>query len=285
MMISSIAPNTYIQSAAPVTAPAASQPKAAAEQSAQPQITDTLSQTQGEAPQIASRSMLQALTQPSVGAKAEGLSQSAAAAEVEAAGGVMSDDEVAAACNKIAVSGAPIAERTESIMELLAPAVERTESPDPTWEKATPAQLKLFVAETLEHIDGLRAIGDLRGLDFSHHDMEEGCGKFHPQVAQFLALPGRNDAVKWGIAKHNGAHHHDIWKDPNASKEDLAESASDIVNAWRMERPVYSKPSWSWEKVMDVINSQFEDNIISSVQRDALYEAIPFQMEYEQSRA
>lgn len=285
MMISSVTPNTFIQSIAQTAAPAAAQPKAAPEQSAQPQITDTLSQSQGETPQIASRSMFQALTQSQTDGKAEGLAQTAAAAAVKAAGEVMSDDEVAAACNKIAVSGAPIEERTESIMELLAPAVERTESPDPTWEKATPAQLKLFVAETLEHIDGLRAIGDLRGLDFSHHDMEEGCGKFHPQVAQFLALPGRNDAVKWGIAKHNGANHHDVWKNPNASKDQLAESASDIINAWRMERPVYSKPSWSWEKISDVINSQFEDNMISSVQRDALYEAIPYQMEYEQSLA
>lgn len=285
MMISSITPNTYIQSVAQTAAPAAAQPKAAPEQSAQPQITDTLSQSQGETPQIASRSMLQALAQSQTDGKAEGLAQTAAAAAVKAAGEVMSDDEVAAACNKIAVSGAPIEERTESIMELLAPAVERTESPDPTWEKATPAQLKLFVAETLEHIDGLRAIGDLRGLDFSHHDMEEGCGKFHPQVAQFLALPGRNDAVKWGIAKHNAANHHDVWKNPNASKEELAESASDIINAWRMERPVYAKPSWSWEKISDVINSQFEDNMLSSVQRDALYEAIPYQMAYEQSLA
>lgn len=282
MMISALGSNTYAQYTSPVATVAAPQPKGPTEM-AQPQQADALVTSSNDEPVAVNGAMLRALSHPQT--ESAGMQESAAVSQIADEQRVLSDDEVAAVCNGIAISGASREERTESIMELLAPAVERTESPDPTWVKATPEQLKLFVGETLEHIDGLRAIGDLRGMDFSHHDMEDGCGKFHPQVAQFLALPGRNDAVKWAIAKHNAAEHHDVWKDPNATKEQLAESASDIINAWRMERPVYSKPSWSWDKITDVINSQFADNMIGVEQRDALYEAIPFQMEYESSLA
>lgn len=217
-------------------------------------------------------------------AQSQDVQQSAAAGEAKDAT-PMTNKEIANYCNGIAASDLPIEERRDLITEKLAEGVARAESPDPTWEKATPQQLSLYVHETLEHIDALREIGSLRGMNFEHHDTEEGCGKFEPEVAQFLALPGRTDSVKWAIAEHNNAGHHDIWKNPNASKEDLAESASDIVNAWRMERRVYSKAPWSWERVEGFINEQFNSNELSAAQRDALYEAIPFQMEYEAGKA
>ena len=189
--------------------------------------------------------------------------------------------QVAAFCNNVATSSLSLDDRRAIITDVLCQGVHNATSPDPTWEKATDEQIGLFVHETLEHMDALREIGEMRGMDFSEHDMEPKCGKFEPRIAQFLALPGRNDAVKWAIKEHNSAPHHSKWADKNCTKEELAESASDIVNAWRMNRRVYDKPAFGWDRIATMINEDFKYNNITVEQRDALLEAIPFQMEYE----
>ena len=196
------------------------------------------------------------------------------------------DAQTAAYCNGIALSDRPFEERAELITTALSKAVAKTtDTPNPEWVKASPQQLRLYVEETLDHTDGVRAIGQLRGEDFTTHDLEPKTGKFEPRIAQYLALPGREDSVKWAIKEHNASPHHDLWHNPSASKEELAESATDIVNAWRMERRVYQKPPWGWDRIASVINEQFQSNEISVAQRDALYEAIPYQQEYEAGKA
>lgn len=191
-------------------------------------------------------------------------------------------DEISAYCVAVAKGDGTVAERTELISEALTQGLSKADTPNPEWTQANPEQIKLYVQETLEHVDAVRQIGELRGLDFGDHDLEPGTGKFEPRVAQYLALPGREESVKWSIAQHNASPHHADWKDPNASKDELAESASDIVNAWRMNRRVYDKPSWSWERIADVINADYANNAINENQRDALLEAIPFQMQWEE---
>ncbi len=193
------------------------------------------------------------------------------------------ESAVAQYCSDVARMDLPVEERTEFISDALNQciATDHCVTPNEEWTKATPEQIKLFVQETLEHTDAMRAIGSLRGMDYSDHDLEPHTGKFEPRIAQYMALPGREDSVKWAINEHNASPHHAIWNNPNSSKEDLAESASDIVNAWRMNRRVYHKPSWSWERISDFIQDQFNSNEMSANQRDALLEAIPFQMEYE----
>lgn len=191
-------------------------------------------------------------------------------------------DEISAYCVAVAKGDGTVAERTELISEALTQGLSKADTPNTEWTQANPEQIKLYVQETLEHVDAVRQIGELRGLDFGDHDLEPGTGKFEPRIAQYLALPGREDSVKWSIAQHNSSPHHADWKDPNASKEELAESASDIVNAWRMNRRVYDKPSWSWERIADVINADYATNAINENQRDALLEAIPFQMQWEE---
>lgn len=190
-------------------------------------------------------------------------------------------EQVAVFCNNVATSNLTLDDRRAIITDALCLGVHKASSPDPTWEKATDEQIGLFVHETLEHMDALREIGEMRGMDFGKHDMEPKCGKFEPRIAQFLALPGRNDAVKWAIKEHNAAPHHAKWGDKNCTKEELAESASDIVNAWRMNRRVYDKPAFGWDRIATMINEDFKYNNITVEQRDALLEAIPFQMEYE----
>lgn len=207
--------------------------------------------------------------------------QTAAASQLEMPGPDASTEDIAAFCNVIAKSGASLTERTELITQALTVGIHKADTPHTEWTKATPEQLKLYVQETLEHVDAMRQIGQLRGLDFDDHDLEPKSGKFEPRIAQYLALPGREDSVKWSIAQHNASPHHATWKNPNASVDDLAESASDIVNAWRMNRRVYHKPSWSWERIADVIDAQFQNNELSAVQREALLQAIPVQMEWE----
>lgn len=192
-----------------------------------------------------------------------------------------SESEIAAYCNSVAKSDAPLSERTSLIIAALSQGIDATKSPQPEWEKATADQVALYVQETLEHVDSVRGVGQLRGLDFNEHDLEVGTGKFEPSIAQFLAKPGRSEDVKWAIQKHNSSPHHATWNDKNSTTEELAESASDIVNAWRMNRRVYDKPSWSWERIASVIESQFQYNDLTVNQRDALLEAIPYQMEYE----
>lgn len=192
-----------------------------------------------------------------------------------------SSSEVASWCYQVAKSSRPLAERTALIAPVLSKAVERAESPNSGWTKATPRQVALFVQETLEHTDALQRVGRLRGQDWSHHDFEGPTSKFNPEITQFLALPGRDESVKWAIARHNGSDHHAVWANPQARTEDLAESASDIVNAWRMNRRVYEKPSWSWERITGFIETQFQYNELSAPQRDALLAAIPHQMEEE----
>ncbi len=193
------------------------------------------------------------------------------------------ESAVAHYCSDVARMDLPIEERTEFISDALTQCIETNHciTPNEEWTKATPEQIKLFVQETLEHTDAMRAIGTLRGMDYHDHDLEPHTGKFEPRIAQYMALPGREDSVKWAIKEHNASPHHAIWCDPNAKTEDLAESASDIVNAWRMNRRVYQKPSWSWDRIADFIQDKFNSNEMSVNQRDALLEAIPFQMEYE----
>ena len=214
-------------------------------------------------------------------AKADSSMPTAQTAKLEMPGPDATTDDIAAFCNAIAKSDASVAERTELITQALTIGIEKADTPHTEWTRATPQQLKLYVQETLEHVDAVRQIGQLRGLDFDSHDLEPKTGKFEPRIAQYLALPGREDSVKWSISEHNASPHHATWKNPNASVEDLSESASDIVNAWRMNRRVYSKPSWSWERIADVIDAQFQNNELSAVQREALLQAIPFQMEWE----
>ena len=151
MMISSLNSNSYVQYTSPVLTAVSSQPKADVEQAVQPQQTDTLvtSSNSGDEPVAINGAMLRSLSHPTE-AGGSSVQDSASVAQIVDEQKVLSDEEVAAACNGIAVSGASREERIESIMELLGPAVERAESPDPTWVKATPEQLKLFVGETLE---------------------------------------------------------------------------------------------------------------------------------------
>lgn len=181
-------------------------------------------------------------------------------------------------CFAVAKSGLPLEERTEIVAAMLAPAVEAAAKPDPSWTKATPEQLLLFAQETLEHTDALERVGRIRGFDWGQHDFEGPTSKFHPEVAQFLAKPGRDESVQWAVQRHNAAPHHALWADPSSTKEDLRESASDIVNAWRMNRRVYDKPSWSWERIERTIQV---DDRLSPAQRAALLEAIPAQREEE----
>lgn len=191
------------------------------------------------------------------------------------------DAEVASWCHDVARSGASVKERTDRISPVLARAVARAAKPDAAWTKATAGQIALFVQETLEHTDALQRIGSLRGENWSQHDFEGATSKFQPSLAQFMAKPGKDDSVQWAINKHNGAPHHSVWTDPSATSGLLKESASDIVNAWRMHRRVYDKPSWSWERIFRFIEVSFQYNEISAAQRDALLEAIPHQMEEE----
>ena len=189
---------------------------------------------------------------------------------------------VAGQCVAIALGGLSLEERATQITDLLLPAVDAAPSPEASWTKATPQELRLFVLETLEHTDAVRAVGRLRGLDFTGHDLEGETSKFNPEIAQFLARPGRDDSVKWAIARHNDAPHHNHWGDPSATVTDLRESASDIVNAWRMNRRVYDKPAWTWERIHQTIEADHDDGRLSTAQRDALLEAIPFQRAAEE---
>lgn len=184
-------------------------------------------------------------------------------------------------CGEVARAALSVPERTSRITPVLAKAVAKAQSPSPAWVKANPQQVERYVQETLEHADAMHRVGLLRGQDWSQHDLEGATSKFHPEIAQFLALPGRNEAVEWAIARHNAADHHAVWSDPGSTVEDLAESASDIVNAWRMNRRVYDKPSWSWERITRFIEVSFQNNDLSAHQRDALLAAIPHQMEEE----
>ena len=188
---------------------------------------------------------------------------------------------VADRCREIAFSGRPLQDRAKEIGDILVEAVDGANSPNPAWEIATSEQVRLFVLETLEHTDAIRRLGELRGLDFHEHDFEGDTSKFNPEITRFLARPGRDDSVKWVINEHNAAPHHHLWKDPNANADDLREGATDIVNAWRMNRRVYEKPAWSWEKINRVIEVDFEDGKLTAPQRDALIAAIPFQMQDE----
>jgi len=184
-------------------------------------------------------------------------------------------------CGEVARAALSVPERTSRITPVLSKAVAKAQSPSPAWVKANPQQVERYVQETLEHADAMHRVGLLRGQDWSQHDLEGATSKFHPEIAQFLALPGRNEAVEWAIARHNAADHHAVWSDPGSTVEDLAESASDIVNAWRMNRRVYDKPSWSWERITRFIEVSFQNNDLSAHQRDALLAAIPHQMEEE----
>ncbi len=190
-------------------------------------------------------------------------------------------NEVAEWCGQVAHSALSAADRAALISPVLADAVQRAESPSSDWVKATPKQISLYVQETIEHADAVQRVGALRGQDWSRHDLEGQTSKFQPEIAQFLALPGRDESVKWAIGRHNSAEHHARWKDPQARPEDLDESASDIVNAWRMNRRVYDSPSWSWERILRFIEVGFQNNEMSATQRDALLAAVPFQMEEE----
>ena len=185
-------------------------------------------------------------------------------------------------CKAVALDGRSIDARTNDIFGVLMPAVTQARSPNPAWQKATPQELKLFIKETLEHTDAIRRIGALRGQDYSEHDFEGDTSKFNPEIAQFLARAGRDDSVKWAISEHNSAPHHAIWAEPKASPHDLMESATDIVNAWRMPRQVYDKPSWSWEKIGLSIQAGFEDGRLTGAQRDALVAAVPAQRRDEE---
>lgn len=189
--------------------------------------------------------------------------------------------EVAGRCHAIAHGAGTHEQKAEAITALLMPGIEAAPSPDPSWVKATPEQVRLFVLETLEHIEGIRGVGELRGHDWTEHDLEGDTSKLNPEITQFLARPGRDASVLWAIAQHNDAPHHSLWSDPHSSTSDLAESATDIINAWRMSRRVYDKPSWSWPRIESVISADFDDGRLSAVQRDALLEAIPFQQQYE----
>lgn len=275
-----IAPLNFNMAITPQAPCAPARPATLATPSAPSAPQDSWSQETTPRPDFVEFNSLLALNTPQASQATPEIATSALSAPTETP---QEPENIAQVCNDMARSDAPIEERVEFITAKLAEGVQQAESPDPSWEKATPEQLRLYVHETLEHIDSLRAIGDLRGMDFSNHDLEAGNGKFEPRVAQFLALPGRSDSVKWSIAEHNQVGHHDTWKDPQATREELAESASDIVNAWRMQRRVYDKPSWSWERITSVIEDQFQNNQINTAQRDALYEAIPYQMEYEAS--
>lgn len=184
-------------------------------------------------------------------------------------------------CGDVARAALSVAERTSRITPVLSKAVVKAQSPSPDWVKANPQQVERYVQETLEHADAMHRIGLQRGQDWGRHDMEGETSKFHPEIAQFLALPGRNEAVEWAIGRHNAADHHSVWADPGSTVEDLSESASDIVNAWRMNRRVYDKPSWSWERITRFIEVSFQNNDLSANQRDALLAAIPHQMEEE----
>jgi hypothetical protein len=189
--------------------------------------------------------------------------------------------EVADFAFQVARSGLPLEERARIIGDALVEAIPRAESPDPTWPKATPEQVRLFVYETLQHIDALVAIGKLRGEDWSTHDLDGATSKFNPEIAQFMARPGRDESVLWAIRRHNATPHHAFWNDPTRTATELKESASDIINAWRMERRAYGKPSWSWEKIERTIEVEGELGELSEAQVRALREAIPHQKEYE----
>lgn len=192
-----------------------------------------------------------------------------------------SDDEVAEWCRHVAKSGLSTSDRTQRISAVLARAVERAATPNRDWTKATSQQVKLFVQETLEHTDAVARVGKLRGMPWNEHDFEGSTSKFNPQITQFMSKPGKDASVEWAIHRHNAAPHHAVWSDPQATSVLLKESASDIVNAWRMNRRVYDKPSWSWERIFRFIEVSFGYNEITAAQRDALLEAIPWQMEEE----
>ncbi|MBI2252080.1 MAG: hypothetical protein HYU63_04975, partial [Armatimonadetes bacterium] len=87
--------------------------------------------------------------------------------------------------------------------------------------------------------------------------------------------------VKWAIEKHNGAPHHLKWNAQASGLSELRESASDIINSWRMPRKVYHKPSWSWEQIELTIKDLYSNKELNSTQRKALEEAIKFQKLYE----
>lgn len=189
--------------------------------------------------------------------------------------------QVAAQCHAIAFGSGTLEDKTDAIAGLITDALPSTASPDPTWEQATPQQVRLFVMETLEHTAGIRRAGELRGLDFSQHDFEGDTSKFNPEITQFLAKPGRDASVQWAIKEHNAAPHHALWNDPSSTADDLRESGTDIVNAWRMTRRVYDKPAWSYEKIQAVIEADASDGKLTPAQRDALLAAIPFQQQVE----
>ncbi|NDD30612.1 MAG: hypothetical protein EB084_20320, partial [Proteobacteria bacterium] len=189
--------------------------------------------------------------------------------------------EVAEQCHAVVFGKGTLEEKTDAIAGLLNDALPSTPSPEPSWTKATPEQIRLFVMETLEHTAGIRRLGDLRGLDFSTHDFDGDTSKFNPEITQFLAKPGRDESVKWAIHEHNATDHHALWNDPSTAAADLKESASDVINAWRMTRRVYDKPGWSWEKIEAVIEADHDDGKLTSAQREALIDAIPFQKQLE----
>ena len=189
--------------------------------------------------------------------------------------------EIARQCHALVAAAGSNEEKADAITALLMPGIDQAAVPDPSWVKATPEQVRLFVLETLEHTEGIRRIGTMRGHDWTEHDFEGDTSKLNPEITQFLAKPGRDASVQWAITQHNGAPHHDLWSNPHSSASDLAESATDIVNAWRMSRRVYDKPSWSWTRIEAVISADHADGRLSNAQRDALLEAIPFQQEYE----
>lgn len=189
--------------------------------------------------------------------------------------------QVADRCHAVVFGPGTLEEKTDAISGMLNEAIPSMPSPDPSWTKATPEQVRLFVMETLEHTAGIRRAGELRGLDFSQHDFEGDESKFNPEITQFLAKPGRDESVTWAIKTHNASPHHDLWNNPASKADDLKESATDIINAWRMTRRVYDKPAWSYEKIDAVIHADFSDGRLTEAQRDALLEAVPFQQQLE----
>lgn len=192
--------------------------------------------------------------------------------------------QIAHRCHAVVFGPGTLNEKADAVSRLLNEAIPSMPSPDPSWTKAPPEQVRLFVLETLEHTADIRRLGELRGLDFSQHDFEGDQSKFNPEITQFLAKPGRDESVTWAIKAHNGSPHHDLWSKPSSKAQDLRESATDIINAWRTNRRVYDKPAWSYEKIHAVINADFCDGRLNVAQRDALFEALPFQRQLEAER-
>lgn len=195
--------------------------------------------------------------------------------------GCLSSCQIAHMCACLANSGLPLDDRSRAISDLLLEGIRQGNRPNLAWQPASDDQVKLYVRETLEHHDAMRQLGVLRGEDWSGHDLDGHGNKFNPDVAQYLAKPGRDDSTVWAIERHNSASHHRNWKDAGAGPQELKESASDIVHAWRMPRMVYDKPSWSWEKIEKVIETESLYGKLSPAQKEALIEAIPFQKDYE----